>query len=88
MMVFNNIVSEINKVLPRIKQVASPPTHTMTMKENILSNINEIAVISRDMSFSTEEVVASVDQQGATMNDLLSLPAEIKRASDSMIREI
>jgi methyl-accepting chemotaxis protein len=86
--VFNNIVTEINKVLPEINEAASTLTHTINMKDSILSNINAIAGASKDMSASTEEVVASVEQQAGTMGDLSNLSEEIKRTSDSMIKGI
>jgi methyl-accepting chemotaxis protein len=86
--VFNNIVGQINIVIPEINEVAGTLEHTTLMKDNILTNIHSIFTISESMSASAQEVSASIHGQSETIMDLSSLSEKLDRTSKQLVKGI
>ena len=86
--VFNNIVEQINTVIPQIHEVAGTLDHTILMKDNIMTNIHSIFSISEDMSASAEEVSASINGQTETIMDLSLLSEKLDRTSKELVKGI
>ena len=86
--VFENIVEEINTVIPQIKEVAGTLDHTILMKDNIITNIQSIFSLSENMSTSAVEVSASIQGQSETIMDLSSLSEELDKTSKQLVKGI
>lgn len=86
--VFNNIVEQINNVIPQIGEVANTLEQTILMKDSILSNIESISSISENVSDSAEEVSALIKGQTSTVTDIAEISRKLNRTSDELIHSI
>ncbi len=86
--VFNNIVGQVTAIIPKINEVAKTLKQTIVMKDNILSDIDSISLISDGIATSCEDVSSAIQEQTATTTDLYSLSGQLNETSKKLVAGI
>ncbi|MEW9094223.1 MAG: methyl-accepting chemotaxis protein [Clostridiaceae bacterium] len=85
---FENILKEINYILPSISDVNTTIDNTIGEKDELLYKTQVVASISQELSASTEEVAATVEEQNKLVHKLSTMAQDLNKTSEDINKYI
>ncbi len=85
---FNNIVRQMNIIIPEIKEISTVVKSSVHMKDSILNNIQCVTLAAEGLSASMEEISQSIEEQSATIIDMSNLSENLHGISNNMVNVI
>lgn len=85
---FENIVTSLEEILPKIEMVNQSTVKVNSEKDIILNKIEHISAISQETSASSEEIGASSEEMASSSEDVASSAVTLSSRTKEMMTEV
>lgn len=85
---FNEIVNEIEIIIPKVGEVSTSIESMSKEKDTILENIEKTSSIAKEFTASTEEIVASAEEMNASTEEVSSTSHKLNIMTKQIIHQI